>query len=164
MPAKNEFKAEIQIIGINPFVDVPEDILNKVFKQAGRSKSPIPIKGTVNGKSYHQTLVRYSGAWRLYINTVMLEHSPKRIGETIVVTVSFDPVERKIEAHPELLKALSENKEAKAVFDGLTPSLRHEIVRYISNLKTQESIGKNVQKAIDFLLGKGRFVGRELKN
>lgn len=158
---KNEFKAEIEIIGINPYVTVPDDILHQIFEQAGRNKSPIPIEGAVNGKPYQQRLVRYQGAWRLYINTVMLEHSPKRIGETIEVTIAFDPAERTIEAHPELLKALSENKEANAVFEKLVPSLRNEIIRYISHLKTEDSIKKNVQKAIDFLLGKARFIGRE---
>lgn len=157
-----EFKAELQIIGINPYVAVPEDYLEELFKQAGRNKSPIPIKGKVNGKAYQQRLVKYSGAWRLYINTNMLKHSPKRIGETMAVTITFDPEERTIEARPEWLKALSKNKEAKAVYDNLTPSLRHEIIRYISNLKTEEAIQKNVQKAIDFLLGKARFIGRDL--
>lgn len=161
MHPKYKFKAEIQIIGINPYVAVPEDYLQALFKQAGRNKSPIRIKGTVNGKPYQQTLVKYSGAWRLYINTSMLEHSPKRIGETIEVTITFDPTERTIEAHPELLKALSENMEAKVLYDNLNPSLRLEIIRYISNLKTEESIRKNVQKAIDFLLGKARFIGRD---
>lgn len=158
------FKAEIEIIGINPFVSVPEEILDALFKQAGRSKSPVPIKGKVNGKPYTQTLMKYKGAWRLYINTTMLSNSPKRIGETIEITVSVDNADRTITAHPELLKAIAKNKKAKEVFNSLTPSLRNEIIRYISNLKTEASIKNNIQKAIDFLLGKGNFVGRELKN
>jgi len=163
---KNEksFSAEIEIIGINPFVFAPEDILAAVFEQVGRSKSPIPIFGAVNGRPYLQTLVRYHGAWRLYINMIMLDNSPKRIGEMIDVTIAYNPIARAIMPHPALLKALSENEKAKAVFDGLTASLRNEMIKYISNLKTEDSIRKNVQKAIDFLLGKGRFVGREAIN
>lgn len=69
---KYAFKAEIKIIGINPYVLVPGPILQKIFKQAGRDKGPIPIKGTINKKPYRQTLVKYSGAWRLYINTTMI--------------------------------------------------------------------------------------------
>lgn len=158
------FRAEIHIIGINPFVFVPEDILAEVFVQADRSKSPIPIKGTVNGEPYQQTLVKYRGDWRLYINTNMLKGSPQRIGEKIDVSIAFDSADRAITPHPELLRALSENKQARAAFDNLTPSLKKEIIRYISNLKTEISIMDNVQKAIDFLLGKGRFVGRNPKN
>lgn len=163
MQAKYTFTAHLQIIGINPYVAVPVLILKQLFMEAGRDKSPISIVGTVNGKPYKQSLVRYSGDWRLYINTTMLERSPERIGEVIEVTISFDPVKRTIETHPILLQALSDNVEARDAFHKLTPYLRHEMVRYISQLKTEESIRKNVDKAIEFLLGRGRFVGRDPK-
>lgn len=157
----HKFKAEIEIIGINPFVFVPEDILQIIFEKVGKDKGPIPINGMINGKPYTQTLVKYSGHWRLYINTVMLKDSPKRIGETIEVTVAFDPKERVIAQHPKLVRALNENKAARTAFDKLSPSLRHEIVRYIAHLKTEEAIDRNVTKAINFLLGKERFIGRD---
>ncbi len=156
-----KFKAEIGIIGVNPFVFVPGKILLKIFVQSGKSKGPIPIKGTINNKPYQQTLVKYSGAWRLYINTTMLSNSPKKIGEIIEITIVFDPAERIIKPHPKLVKSLSENKDAKKVFYNLSPSRRNEIVRYISFLKTEASIDKNVARAIKFLLGKDRFVGRD---
>jgi len=155
------FSASIEIIGVNPFVFVPEDILASIFVQAGKERGHIPIKGTLNGKAYIQTLVKYSGQWRLYINTSMLKNSPKRIGEIIELTIGYDPADRSIEIHPKLAKALKENKPAKAVFDSLSPSRRHEIVRYIAHLKTEKSVERNVAKAINFLLGKERFVGRD---
>jgi hypothetical protein len=155
------FTASIELIGMNPFVSVPSPILRRLFEQADKDKGPIPIMGTVNGCSYRQTLVKYRGAWRLYINTTMLKDSPKRIGETIEVTVAFDPSDRTIQPHPKLTAALEANEAAKAVFDELPSSRRHEIVRYLSALKTEKSVEKNVDKAIDFLLGKGRFVGRD---
>jgi hypothetical protein len=155
------FTAHIEIIGINPFVFVPETILTDIFRQAGKDKGAIPIRGTINDLPYKQTLVRYSGDWRLYINTLMLKNSPKRIGERIELSIEFDPSDRKIQPHRKLVKALRENKQAKAIFDELTPSMQHEIVRYIDHLKTEESIDRNILKAIDFLLGKGRFIGRD---
>lgn len=156
-----EFKAKLEIIGINPFVFVPEEILAGIFEEAGRNKGPVPVCGSVNGEPYIQTLVKYSGHWRLYINTIMLPDSPRKIGEIIEVTIGFDPNDRTISPHPELLKALDESEEAREVFDGLTPSLQKEIVRYISFLKSEASVKTNVQKAIGFLLGKNRFVGRD---
>jgi len=59
------------------------------------------------------------------------------------------------------LQALEHNEEAKLVFDSLSASRQKEIIRYISNLKSDESVIKNVQKAIGFLTGKNRFVGRD---
>jgi uncharacterized protein YdeI (YjbR/CyaY-like superfamily) len=156
-----KFKATIEIIGVNPFVFIPENILEEIFKQSGKNKGPIPIKGTVNNNPYIQTLMKFKGLWRLYINTIMLKDSPKRIGEEIELTIVFDPTKRTIIPNRKLIKALEDNIEAKKVFDELSPSRQHEIIRYISALKTEENIDKNIVKAIDFLLGKGRFVGRD---
>lgn len=156
-----KFKATINIIGINPFVFVPPKILKEVFKQAGRDKGPIPIKGTINGKAYRQTLVRYSNEWRLYINTAMLTNSPNRIGEKIEVTISFDNERREIEMPPAFAKALKANKEAASAFEKLNASRKKEIVRYMANLKTKESLDRNIAKAISFLTGKEKFAGRE---
>nr|WP_068886724.1 YdeI/OmpD-associated family protein [Pedobacter panaciterrae] len=155
-----KFKAEIEIIGINPFVLLPDDILTAVFKQAGKNNGTIPVTGKINDRPYKQTLLKYSGLWRLYINTTMLKNSPKRIGEIVDVSIEFDPLDRTLTPHPKLIEALNQNEEAKTIFERLTPSLRKEIVRYISSLKTTQSIDNNVIKAIDFLLGKGKFIGR----
>jgi len=157
----DEFNGEIQIIGINPFVFVPNHILENIFEQAGKAKSPIPVCGTINGKPYQQTLMRYQGEWRLYINTLMLEKSPKKVGETISLTVAFDPADRSVKPHPKFLHALKNNPAAKLKFEDLIPSLQKEIIRYISSLKTEKSVDANVKRAIDFLLGRSSFVGRE---
>lgn len=157
----HRFKAKIDKIGINPFVFVPDKILKSIFKQAGKDKGAIPIHGTLNEKIYKQTLIKYKGHWRLYINTIMLNNSPKRIGETVEITIEYDLSDRKIEPHPKLVKALDEEPEAKKIFDHLPASRQKEIVPYISFLKTEESVDKNVRRAIDFLSGKGRFIGRD---
>ena len=155
------FKATIELIGINPFVFVPEKILAAVLQQAGKEKGPIPIKGVINKQPYRQTLVKYSGHWRLYINTIMLKDSPKRIGETITISIEFDPADRKLNMHSELGKALAKNKTANENFKKLPASRQQEIIRYISNLKTAESIERNIARAINFLSGNGSFVGRQ---
>lgn len=156
-----KFKATIDIIGINPFVFLPDTVLLYVFKQAQKDKGPIPVRGTIDGHTFIQTLVKYSGHWRLYINMAMVKAANKKVGDTIVLQIEFDPEERIIPVHPKLLQALKQNKKAKQVFDALRPSLQKEIIRYISYLKSEEAINKNVTRAIQFLLGKARFVGRD---
>lgn len=155
------FNATIDIIGINPFVFIPEPILNNLFSEFGKDKGPVPVKGTINGKAYQQTLVKFAGEWRLYINTKMLPKSPERIGELIELSIELDFSDRTIHPHPKLVQALNNNPKANAVFESLAPSLQNEIVRYIANLKTEASVERNVQKAIGFLLGKERFIGRD---
>lgn len=156
-----KFKDNIKIIGINPYVSVPDRILKKIFEEAGKDKGHIRIKGTVNGEAYKQTLVKYSGEWRLYINTVMLKDSPKRIGEKIELTVEFDSEDREVPVSPEFLKVLKKDKDARQVFDALSPSRQNEIMRYLASLKTKESLDRNIVRAINFLRGKERFMGRD---
>lgn len=156
-----QFKAELKIIGVNPYVDVPIKVLGRIFAEAGRDKGPIPVHGTVNGAPYTQTLVRYAGEWRLYINTTMLKHSPKHVGETLEIAVDFDPRDRTLPLHPKLQAALESNASAMSVFTSLAQSRQHEINRYICSLKSEAKVDENVQRAINFLTGNGRFVGRD---
>lgn len=155
------YKSELKIIGINPYVDVPDDLLQLLFTASGKSKGYIPITGKVNANPYKQTLVKFKGEWRLYINTTMLKNSPKRIGEIIELSVRFDPKPRTIDAPEQFISALKKEKTAKVVFDTLSPSRQHEIIRYLAGLKSEEALQKNIARAINFLLGKERFVGRD---
>ena len=91
----------------------------------------------------------------------MLAKSPQRIGETLLLTVTYDPSDRSIPIPVALKEALEANPAAAAVFNAIIPSRRLEIVRYIAHLKSEESIRKNVRKAVEFLLGNGRFAGRD---
>ncbi|MFN8251412.1 MAG: YdeI/OmpD-associated family protein [Ferruginibacter sp.] len=156
------FKAIIDIIGINPFVYLPEKVLSAVLKSAQKDKGPIPVYGTVNGASFKQTLVKYSGAWRLYINRPMLHASGSKLGDCIRVRIAFDPSERTIPFHPKLKAALAASKDANAKFKQLPPSRQKEIKRYIHHLKTDESVERNIAKLLDHLRGKAVFAGRQL--
>lgn len=155
------FTAKLDIIGVNPFVWVPAPVLEQIFTAAGKNKGPIPVCGTVNGEKYFQTLVRFDGHWRLYINTKMLKKSPEKIGKILEISIAFDPEERTIVPPPEWIAALEAHPEAREVFNRLTPSRQKEIVRYIASLKSAESTARNINRAIGFLTGKNRFIGRD---
>jgi hypothetical protein len=155
------FKADLDIIGINPVVAIPDRILKGVFKQANKDKGPIPVRGSVNGQPFKQTLVKFKGEWRFYVNTFMLKDSPDRIGEQIKIEIEFDPIERTIDPHPMLVLALQKNATARSSFENLPPSRKKEILRYIASLKSTKSVEQNIKRILDFLTGKGRFVGRD---
>lgn len=158
MPA---FKALIQIIGVNPYVLLPEKVLQALFKEAGKNKGKIPVQMKIDGHAFPQTLVKYSGHWRLYLNMPMRKAAGKDVGDTARFEITYDPVKREIAAPPEFLKALKTNPAAAQVFEKLRPSLQLEIVRYLARLKSKESLDRNITRAIQFLLGKERFVGRD---
>lgn len=155
------FSAKIHIIGVNPYVLLPAPVLKEIFSQSGKDKGPIPVRGTINGNPFLQTLVKYSGKWRLYLNTPMRKASAIDVGDIADVEIEFDPTPRIIPVHPELKKALAKNKKAKAAFEKLAPYRQKEIVRYIANIKTDGSVMRNIEKIIQHLTGRARFAGRD---
>ena len=156
------FSAKIQLIGINPYVLLPAPILKNIFQLAGKDKGAIPVRLEIGGKKFIQNLVKYSDRWRLYLNTPMRKTAGRDVGDTIEIGIEFDPKERVTQVHPRLKKAFSQNKMAKKAFDKLSPSRQKEILRYINNLKTEESRETNIQKAISHLTGKESFAGRKI--
>ena len=155
------FSAKIKKIGVNPYVLLPSPVLKEIFRQSGKSKGPIPVRGTLNGNKFIQTLVKFSGKWRLYLNTPMRKTAGIDVGDMANVKIEFDPKPRIIPMHPCLEKNLKKNKKAKAIFEKLPPYRRKEIIRYISFLKTEESVIRNVAKVIRHLQGTERFAGRD---
>lgn len=155
------FSAKIQIIGVNPYVLLPSAVLKDIFQKAGKDKGAIPIKMKIGKHDFIQNLVKYSGKWRLYLNTPMRKIAGKDVGDTIEVQIDFDPKPRTIPIHPRLNKAFKENPNARDVFDKLAPSRQKEILRYINFLKSEESVDKNVQRAISHLIGNKPFIDRE---
>src|SRR5688572_11023224 len=126
-----KFSFKIYKIGINPVVDPPDEALTAVFEQAGRSKGAIPIRGSLDGAEFIQTLVKYQGAWRLYINGEMLKSSGLKVGDTATVEMAFDPRPREVPVPPKFARVLRADKRAKAEFDALSPSRQKEILRYL---------------------------------
>ncbi|MGO1869464.1 MAG: hypothetical protein ACTH0U_14555 [Sphingobacterium sp.] len=53
-----KFTARLEIIGINPFVFLPAEVLEKVLQESGKAKGFIPVTGEVNAKTFKQTLLR----------------------------------------------------------------------------------------------------------
>jgi len=155
------FSAKIQIIGINPYVLLPLSLLKYIFQKAGKDKGAIPVKLKIGREDFIQNLVKYSGKWRLYLNGPMRKAVGKDVGDTIEIKIDHDPKERTTPMHPKLKKTFKENKKAKSAFDKLSPSRQKEILRYINNLKSEETIDKNIRRAIAHLTGKQSFVGKE---
>ena len=152
--SKLTFSKKVRIIGINPYISVPKSVLNALYKQAGKDKGPIPVRGTLQGKRFTQTVIKYQGAWRLYLNTLMRKEARIDVGDIANVELEFDPSLRIVAMHPKFVYALSKNKKAKKAFEKLAPSHRKEIMRYLNYLKNEDSLLRNIEKVIHNLLGK----------
>ncbi len=166
------FREQILIINGNPYVRPPENILEEIFHQAGKTTSPIPIRGKINGASFQQSLVRYQGDWRLYINIIMAKagklNFSKSISEIVgrktSIEVEFNPHPPVYKMVPFLREALDKNPAAKTNWEKLTPSRQKEVLRYFSWLKSDEAKKRNLEKIMGVLSGNSdRFMARSWK-
>lgn len=147
------FTALIYKLGINPVVDTPDEVLNELFEQAGRSKGPVPVRGKINGTEFLQTLVKYQGVWRLYINGPMLKSSKLVVGDIADIEIEFDPLPREEPLPPKLKVVFRRNITARKAFELLPPSRRKEILRYLNSLKSDDSIDRNIGRVMSQLAG-----------
>ncbi|HXQ36783.1 MAG TPA: YdeI/OmpD-associated family protein [Anaerolineales bacterium] len=112
----------------------------------------MPVRGTINGKKFKQTLVKYQSAWRLYINGEMRQAAGVDVGDQAYIKIEFDLVPRIEAIHPKFVQALLKNKAAKAAFEKLKPSRQKEMLRYLNSMKTETSLERNIEKIIHHLL------------
>jgi hypothetical protein len=146
------FKARIYKAGINPVVKVPLFIT----KQLEATKGYIPVKGTINGFFFQQTLCPVKNdKYRLYVNAPMLKGASVKNGQTALFVIEQDSLERNknIPMPAALKKALQEHNLLTA-FKQLSPSRQKEVNRYLLQLKTEATLQKNIGKIIKVLQGK----------
>jgi hypothetical protein len=147
------FSAKVGKIDINPYVQVPDDILLRLQRDAKKEKGPIPVKGTLQGKPFLANVVRYRGMWRLYLNTEMRRAANVDVGDQVTVGLQIDSAPRTVPTPREFELALSKNKQAKQAFEKLAPSRQKEILRYLNSLKQPETLERNIAKVIQHLQG-----------
>ncbi len=138
---------------INPCIVVPARIIAALKKESGKNQS-IPVRASLQGKPFKANLVRYRGAWRLYFNGTIRKAADAQPGDRVTVTLVFDPRPRTVPVPAAFAKALVVNPKAKAAFEALAPSRRKELLRYLSNLKREESLMRNVSRTLRHLMGK----------
>ena len=146
------FTATIAIIGINPHVIVPDEIVGALLAAAGKKALPVPVAAKIDDTPYTANVVRYAGAPRLYLHGVVRKAAGVDVGDSVTVTLAYDPRPRVRPVPPELLAALDENAAAKAAWEKLAPSHRKEYVAYLDHLKSREALARNIEKTIAMLL------------
>ncbi len=149
------------MLGINLQVVIPEKTLQALYRQMGKEKGHIPVEGTLQGKHIKANIVKYQGAHRLYINETMQKHAGVKPGDKVTIALCYDSVPR-LEPIPNLFaQALKKEKSAQAAFEKLAPSRKKEILRYLNNLKTEETLKRNTAIVVNYLAGKG--IGKTLR-
>ncbi len=160
------FKAKIRLRGINPYIRVSRARASRIKADW---RKPMPVLVRVNGKPDAAWQINMmpagDGDFYLYLDGVVRRASNTGLGDMVDVSIVFDDAYRSGPQHdmlPEFASRLDENPLAKAGWDGLSPSLRKEILRYLANLKSDAARQRNVERAIAVLGGaKDRFLARD---
>lgn len=143
---KYHFSAKIYKIGINWAVDVPAEISEKMAPEKGY----IRIKGHINDFDFIQTLVPVKNApYRLFVNLIMMKGGKTALGEIASFSIeqNFTHVD-KMYPMPKLLAEVLEHHQLMSDFNQLTPFRIKDILKYLSYVKTEETLKKNIEKVI----------------
>lgn len=160
-----KFKAEMKILGINPYVLVSEARAKKLKPDW---RKPMPVLVRINGQPKEAWKINMmpvgDGSFYLYLHEIVRKASDTGVGDKVDVEVAFD---EDYKGGPDEMptwfrSALNRNSVAKKTWSTLSPSRQKEIVRYLGRLKSEEAQQRNLVKAIEMLEGKpGRWMGRE---
>lgn len=150
---RHAFSTTVRKIDINPYVRVPARIVRELQREANKEKGPIPVKGTLQGKPFSATVVRFRGMWRLYLNTAMRRDAGVAVGDQVHIGLQLEALPRTVPTPPKFTRALSKNKAAKVAFQELAPSRQREILRYLNNLKQAQTLERSIERVIRFLQG-----------
>jgi hypothetical protein len=136
------------------FVVLPKDV-SETLPRRGRTS----VEGTINGHSFKATLEPDGqlSHW-LKVSKEMRETAGVDVGD--VVQLDIAPVEQEPEpvVPPDLLAALADSPEARAVWDDTTTIARLDWIHWITSAKQSKTRAQRIADACDMLAGGKRRV------
>jgi len=153
---KFQFKAKIYKTGINWCVDVPLRISKKMIPEKGYIK----IKGQINNYDFTKSLVPVKNKqYRLFVDAQMMKGGETALGK--VAKFSVEQTSKKEVTKystPKLLRESLKKEGLTKAFTQLTSSRKKDILKYLSFVKTDETMMKNLNKLIGQLKNKSKNV------
>ena len=122
-------------------------LVPKEVAEAFSSKRP-SVLAHVNGVEYRSRLAVYGGKSYLGLRKDLLRQLGVAAGDQVQIELVEDYEERVVVEPLELTHALAGNPAAKAAYDKLPPTHRHEYARWIDEGKKPETRADRVAKTI----------------
>jgi uncharacterized protein YdeI (YjbR/CyaY-like superfamily) len=117
------------------------------------TRGQIRVKGDINRFSFRSTLFPTGdGHHYMIVNKQMQKGGGVRPGMEAQFRMEPDPQKREVPVSPELEKALNESKKLQKFYEGLTPSARAEIVRWIAAAKQKETRSRRAEQCAERLM------------
>ncbi|MFC9398049.1 YdeI/OmpD-associated family protein [Streptomyces sp. NPDC057027] len=110
-----------------------------------------PVKITVNGHSWKSRVAVMRGRHLLGLSKANRQAAGVAIGEEVEVGLELDTEPRVVVEPPDFAQALDDDPVARAAYDSLAYSRKHEHVRAIESAKRPETRRRRIEKAITTL-------------
>jgi Domain of unknown function (DUF1905)/Bacteriocin-protection, YdeI or OmpD-Associated len=164
-----QFRGLIRIRGVNPYIHVQAKIARRLQRDW---RKPLPVSVRINGQPKTPWRINMmpagDGSFYLYLRNTVRNSSGTKVGDRVIVDMSFDGGYRGGPAHPLpqwFRTALGNNPRAKKAWSALIPSRKKEILRYFVGLKSTEAKARNLGRVLEVLSGsEARFMGRIWKH
>ena len=141
------FRAEVRATGKNT-TGIP--VTPEIVEALGRGKRP-PVRITINGYSYRNTVASMNGEYMLSVSKEVREKAGISAGEEVDVVLELDDAPRTVEVPPDLDEALRGVADARAFFAGLSYSKQRWFVDWIEQARKAEIRQGRVEKAVEML-------------
>lgn len=124
---------------------IPDSVLAEL-----KTNRRAPLRVTINGHTYQSTATGVGGECRVVFPSADRQASGVTGGDTITVHLELDDGYREVNIHPDLAVAL-DSAGVSDIFNAMSYSRRKEIARGVSEVKTDETRSRRVQKVLDDL-------------
>jgi hypothetical protein len=148
--ARREFVVKLRGGGkgeLTSFSEVPLDV-----EQACGTRGRVPVKVTVNGVTYRSSMSPLGGGRHVIpVRSDRAEKAGVQAGDRVRVALERDTGARVVKPPPELARALSKNRAAKAGWDRCSYTQKKEHAESIREAKRAETRVRRVARAIQAL-------------
>ncbi len=120
---------------------------NEIVEALGAGRKP-KVVVVLNGFSYRSSISNMGGEFMIPVAAAIRESANVTAGEMVVVQVSVDTEERKVEVPDDLRALLDANPTAAARFQSLSYSNQKHHVIQVESAKTPETRQRRLDKAM----------------
>jgi hypothetical protein len=119
----------------------------EIVAALGTSKRP-PVRVTINGHTYRNTVAVYGGVFMLGVSAENREAAGVQAGDELDVDIELDTAPREVNIPPDFADALDADADARRAFDRLSYSHKQQHILAIEQAKTAETRQRRIAKAI----------------
>ncbi len=145
--ARIKFSATVVRRGRFLYLDLPEAATRKLG-----STGRVPVAGLVNGYPFDSSVFpNGEGGHYLMLNKEMRKGASLEAGDKASVTLKIDPQAGRLEAPPDLARALATDEKAQAAFEDLSHMHKKEYLDWIAEAKRPETRARRIDRAVSLL-------------